>query len=156
MPHNPSRLEVVQRADDLVVQIHAFAGRHRRMLAELSPGLRNQLVRAAASVSLNLAEACGYHTPHRAVSFLDIAIGSCNEVERVVRLCSRIGIRDAAFASLLENVASVRAMTYGFRRRIERVHSGAHGPPTSEPDRTSHFGTPGPQTSETHQFDPDI
>lgn len=140
MPHNPNRLEVVQRADSLVVMVHAFAGRQRRLLSDLSPGLRNQLVRAATSVSLNIAEACGYHPVGRALSMLDIAIGSCNEVERIMRLCDKLSIRDPDIPHILGHVASVRAMTYGFRRKIAR--DATHRPPTSGPDRTSDLANP--------------
>jgi four helix bundle protein len=120
MPHNPARLQVVQRADELVVAIHAFATRHRRHLTDISPGLRGQLVRAAASVTLNLSEACGYHSTQRAIALLDVAIGSCNETERILRLCDRIGVHDSELITILEEIGGVRAMTYGFRRRLQR------------------------------------
>ena len=122
MPHNPNKLLVIGRADALAIAIHSYANRHARRLSELSPGIRNQLLRAAVSISLNLSEACGYHTATRAVSFLDVAIGSCNEVERVLTLCTRLGITDHLSATLLEDIGIVRAMTYGFRRRIQKGH----------------------------------
>jgi four helix bundle protein len=122
MPHNPNKLLVVGRADALAIAVHAYATRHSRRLAELSPGLRNQLLRSAVSISLNLSEACGYHTTTRAVSLLDVAIGSCNEVERVLTLCIRLGITDHHSSTLLEDIGTVRAMTYGFRRRLQQGH----------------------------------
>lgn len=90
------------------------------MLSDLSPGLRSQLVRAASSVALNIGEACGYHTNERVVSFLEIAIGSCNEVERIMRLCERLGVNDRIVPHILAEVAGVRMMTYGLRKRLLR------------------------------------
>ncbi len=123
MVHNPNRLLVVERADALVVDVHAFAERQARRLGTVSPGLRSQMLRASVSVSLNLSEACGYHTASRAVALLEIAIGSCNELERVLRLCARLGIRDDRLEQIIANVGTVRAMTYGFRKRLQ------HPPP---------------------------
>jgi four helix bundle protein len=118
MAHNPNRLHVVKRAEVLVTDIHAFARRHRRRLGELSPGLRNQLLRSCVSISLNLVEACGYHSAGKAAALLDVSIGSCNEVERVLSLCRLLGLEDERTAVILHEVGVVRAMLYGFRRRI--------------------------------------
>jgi len=119
MVHNPKRLMVVAKADELVVSVHAFAMTHAKQMSALSPGLRNQLLRASVSISLNLAEACGYHSTAKAVALLEVAIGSCNEAERVLALCQRLGIGSAHTVTDLQNqIASVRALTYGFRRRL--------------------------------------
>lgn len=118
MPHNPQRLLVVQRADTLVVAVHAYASHHKARFRDLSPGLRNQLLRAVTSISLNLSEACGYHTSARTIALLDVAIGSCNEVERVLRLCTKLGIADTRSDLLVNDVVTVRRMTYGLRKRI--------------------------------------
>ena len=122
MPHNPNRLLVVARAEALTVAVHRYAARHSRRLGDLSPGIRNQLLRAAVSISLNLGEACGYHTAARAASFLEIAIGSCNETERILRLCIRLGLSDPECDALLDDIGAVRALTYGFRRRLRQQH----------------------------------
>ena len=120
MPHNPYRLLVVQRADALTVVVHAYASRHRRRLADFSPGLRNQLVRASASISLNLGEACGYHSPPRVIAFLETAIGSCNEVERILSLCARLGVHDPRLSFIVSEIAGVRMMLYGLRRHLKQ------------------------------------
>jgi len=120
MAHTPNRLQVVERADALTVSVHIYAKRHARRLAELSPGLRNQLLRSAVSISLNLSEACGYHAEGRTMSFLDIAIGSCNETERILTLASKLGVRDPGTNTLLADIGTVRALIYGFRRHLQR------------------------------------
>ncbi|MCA0374456.1 MAG: four helix bundle protein [Gemmatimonadetes bacterium] len=118
MPHNPSRLQVVIRADALVVRVHQLAERHRRRIGAVSPGLRSQLLRAATSISLNLGEACGYTSPDKSAALLDVAIGSCNEVERVLRLCRRLEVLDDSVDTLLDELREIRMMTYGFRKRL--------------------------------------
>ena len=131
MAHNPQRLLVVQRADALVIEVHRLASRRARQLSQLSPGLRNQLLRAAVSVSANLAEACGPHTPQKAASQIDIAIGSLNEVERMFTLLQQLGAVGDEAAERISDVQSVRALAYGFMRRV----LGTPRPP----DRTSDF-----------------
>jgi four helix bundle protein len=120
MPHNPDRLLVTQRADALVVDVHHMVKAHGRELANASPGLRNQLLRAAVSVSANLSEACGYYEPRKAAVLIDVAIGSCNEVERMLKLMHRLELLDPAAVSLISDVQQVRAPAYGFRKRILR------------------------------------
>ena len=145
MVHNPNRLLVVERADALV-EVHAFAERQARRLGTVSPGLRSQMLRASVSVSLNICEACGYHTASRAVALLEVAIGSCNELERVLRLCARLGVRDDRLEQIIANVGIVRAMTYGFRKRLQN-----HPTPTPPPGRNAH---PRPQPSRPEPHSP--
>jgi four helix bundle protein len=118
MPHNPQRLLVVQRADRLVIALHRLASKRARQLSETSPGLRNQLLRAAVSVSANLAEACGHHTPAKAATLVEVAIGSLNEVERMLTLLQQLDVLDDDSAGLIKEAQDVRALAYGFRRRI--------------------------------------
>jgi four helix bundle protein len=132
MPHNPQRLLVVQRAESLVVAIHAYASRHRRALGDLSPGLRNQLVRAATSIALNLGEACGYGSSAKTATLLEVAIGSCNEVERIIRLCTRLGVHDNTTETIIAETCGVRAMTCGFRRRVCGLPPAPTRPPKSD------------------------
>lgn len=121
MPHNPDRLLVTQRADVLVVDVHHLVKVHGRQLANSSPGLRNQLLRAAVSVSANLSEACGYHEPRKAAALIDVAIGSCNEVERMLKLLHRLELLDPSAVTLITDVQQVRALAYGFRKRVLRT-----------------------------------
>jgi len=47
-----------------------------------------------------------------------VAIGSCNEVERVLRLCRRLEVLDDSVDTLLDELREIRMMTYGFRKRL--------------------------------------
>lgn len=144
MPHNPAKLEVIARADAVVVEVHQLAERGKRTLSDLSPGIRNQLLRAATSISLNLSEACGYHAPTKSAALLDVAIGSCNEVERLLILLQKLKAFDQSIDGLAQDVARVRRMTYGLRKHILNSHVPGTGAQQAPAD-----GTPTP-TSDQH------
>lgn len=132
MAHNPERLMVVQKADAFVVDVHCYVRATQRELADASPGLRNQLLRAAVSISNNIGESCGHHSPRRAASFIDVAIGSCNEVERMLNLLRRLSLLHAHDERLIAEVQQVRALAYGFRRKILGISSPAPAPAQAE------------------------
>lgn len=118
MGHNPHRLQVVQRAFLLSVDVHRMADLSQDAMARLSPGMRNQLLRAVNSVALNLAEGAGHESPSKTASFCTIAIGSCNEVELQLRLARALDIISGDYEPLIEEVIEVRRMTFGFRKHI--------------------------------------
>lgn len=123
MPHYPQRLLVIQRADALGIALHRLARKHARELSDLSPGLRGQLLRAAVSVSANLAEACGQSTPRKTAAQIDVAIGSLNEVERMLVLMEQLGSFGEVTRALIRDVQETRSMAYGFRKRVLSIES---------------------------------
>jgi four helix bundle protein len=109
---------VVQRAFVLSVDVHRMADRCQDAMSRLSPGMRNQLLRAVNSVALNLAEGAGHESPSKTASFCTIAIGSCNEVELQLRLARALDIISGDYEPLIEEVIEVRRMTFGFRKHV--------------------------------------
>lgn len=69
-------------------------------------------------MSANLGESCGPHSPAKAVVLIDVAIGSLNEVERLLRLLQRLGVHEVTNA-LIDDVIEVRKLAYGFRKRVQ-------------------------------------
>ncbi|WP_396224234.1 four helix bundle protein [Gemmatimonas sp.] len=61
----------------LSLAVHTAAD---ELVARRSPGLRNQLLRAAASVPANIAEAEQQTSDAQALNFLRVALGSADEV----------------------------------------------------------------------------
>jgi four helix bundle protein len=118
MGHNPHRLQVVQRAFVLSVDVHRMADRCQDAMSRLSPGMRNQLLRAVNSVALNLAEGAGHESPSKTASFCTIAIGSCNEVELQLRLARALSIISPDYEPLIDEVIEIRRMTFGFRKHV--------------------------------------
>ena len=131
MPHNPNTLQVVRRAFALSVDVHRMADHCQEQMARVSPGMRNQLLRAVNSIALNLAEGSAHESPGRTASFCTIAIGSCNEVELQLRLARALNAIPDDYELLLDEVIEIRRMTYGFRK-----HVLSHREPPSSPDRS--------------------
>lgn len=74
-------------------------------------GLSSQLRRAAVSIQANLAEGAGRRTSLDFAHFLDIALGSANEVECLTTLSGDLGYIDARTArSVGKEVSEVRRM----------------------------------------------
>lgn len=110
------KLLVWQRAHDLVLAVHATADgiRGRNYTA-----LRNQMVRAAASIDANIVEGSGQRSDKEFMRFLNIAINSANELEAHLILARDLNvIRDNRFSELLERLVSVRKMLHGLLNRI--------------------------------------
>jgi four helix bundle protein len=134
MPHNPHRLHVVQRAFVLSVDVHRMADRFHDAMARVSPGMRNQLLRAVNSVALNLAEGAGHQSAAKTAVFCTTAIGSCNEVELQLRLARALEAVPSEFDALIDEVIEVRRMTYGFRKHILGKQDAVTLPPPEPPD----------------------
>ncbi len=85
------------------------------------PGLRNQAVRAANSVSANLAEGCARSSRAEFLRFVEIAIGSANELEAHLGLARRADILSAEIhANLEERLNLVRRMLISLMRALEQ------------------------------------
>ncbi|MDE3172114.1 MAG: four helix bundle protein [Gemmatimonadota bacterium] len=72
------RLVVWEKAHQLTLSVHhAVQAMPRGKYA----GLRSQILRAAASVSTNIAEGCGHRSTKELVRFVDVAIASVTELQ---------------------------------------------------------------------------
>ena len=89
---NHRTLEVYQVAKQLALQVY-------RVAAELPASERYELARqlrkAAVSVGSNIAEGCGRSTRADLARFLDDALGSANELEFQLDLCTEAGLAPA-------------------------------------------------------------
>lgn len=84
------------------------------------PGLRNQAVRAANSVSANVAEGCARPSRAEFLRFVGIAIGSANELESHLGLARRARILSAEkHANLDGRLNLVRRMLISLMRALE-------------------------------------
>ena len=85
------------------------------------PGLRSQTVRAANSVSSNLAEGCARPGRAEFLRFVGIAIASANELESHLGMATRARILSAeTHANLVERLNLVRRMLISLLRVLER------------------------------------
>jgi four helix bundle protein len=83
------------------------------------PKLRDQCLRAAASISANIVEGCGLATRKEFSRYLAIAINSSKETEHHLLRLFRARVIDAAMYYDFEaRVIEVRKMLYGLRKRV--------------------------------------
>jgi four helix bundle protein len=133
------KLRVWHLAQELSLEvIEALSERAVRRV----PGLHNQAVRAANSVSANLAEGCARSSRAEFLRFVGIAIGSANELEAHLRLASRASILSAEIhTNLEERLNLVRRMLISLMRALEqqiaadedRARQDARRAPASNP-----------------------
>ncbi len=85
------------------------------------PGLRSQAIRAATSVAANLAEGCSRQTRVEFLRFVEIALGSHNELAAHLRLGLDAGvISEGDYTKLIGDLDLVRRMLISLMRTLQR------------------------------------
>lgn len=118
-------LQVWNKAQTLSLTLH-----HRldpRTCARYAPGLRAQLLRAAASVPATLLEGGGRGADLVPARHLAAAIASAGELENHLLLAAHLGAVRGDPDDLFLEVADIRAMLYALRRAIQQRPPGAGG-----------------------------
>ncbi|HUQ82020.1 MAG TPA: four helix bundle protein [Gemmatimonadaceae bacterium] len=109
-------LAVWQRAHELAVLCHRTPFRRG---PHASPGLRSQLLRAAASIAANIAEGAGQRSMAQFARFLEIAISSTHELDNHIELARSLGMIEARAADSLQALTwEVARMLTGLHRRV--------------------------------------
>ena len=91
------------------------------MPLRVAPGLRAQLLRAASSVSANIAEGAGKRSEAEFARYLDIALGSARELENHLLLARDLGCgTSAAFDQHIEDVDEVKRIVFSLARAVRR------------------------------------
>ncbi|HEY4936475.1 MAG TPA: four helix bundle protein [Puia sp.] len=81
--------------------------------------LANQLKRAAYSVPFNIVEGCGRNTDKDFAHFLDMSLGSAQEVEYCLLLAKDLAfINDGQYQILYEKVNGIKAMIINLIKRV--------------------------------------
>jgi four helix bundle protein len=119
------KYEGFKRADRLVLEVYkltaSFPG------SELF-GLAAQMRRAAYSIPMNLAEGAARAGAREFAQFINVAVGSCEEVRYQIHLACALGyIRDRAAADLDASYEEVKKMLAGLLRRVAGRSLGSWG-----------------------------
>ena len=81
--------------------------------------LRNQLFRAAMSISANIAEGSSQRTKREFARFVGVALSSCSEVEHHLIVARDLEVVPrSTFDSLVSQTIDVRKMLYGLRKTL--------------------------------------
>jgi four helix bundle protein len=107
-------LPVWQAASNLAVHIYALG---EKPLLRRHRSLRDQIERAALSVSNNIAEGFERGTTNELLAFLYIARGSSGEVRSMLCVMKRM----AAFSGLKSEILNMKSLAEGISRQIEQA-----------------------------------
>ena len=82
-------------------------------------GLCDQLQRAAVSISSNIAEGCARPSDNDFAHFLDVALGSCYEVETQLIIAKNVGyIQETLYNELLDNLQNIEKQMAGLIGKV--------------------------------------
>jgi len=110
------QLTVWEKAHQLALSVYRETQCYPK---EETYGLTSQTRRAASSVPTNIAEGCGRNSDQDFARFLQIAMGSVNELDYQLILAQDLGyLRDNVFNSLAQSVMEVKRMLASLIRKV--------------------------------------
>lgn len=114
--HNFKELKVWQKSIELVIEIYEFT---KNIPNEERFGIVSQLQRAVISISCNISEGAGKSSNKDFKRFLDIALGSTNEVENLIIICNRLSyIEEESSSLVINNIQEIRKMIIGLKKSL--------------------------------------
>ena len=118
MSRNHEELEAFRLADALVPQVY-------RVTAFLPPeerfGLQSQIRRAAISVPTNLVEGCTRESTREYLRFVEIALGSAQELDYLLRLLPRLSLPSEGIPELASQSQRIARMLQGLMSSLKRL-----------------------------------
>ncbi len=129
MSRNHEELEAFQLADALVVGIY-------KATASFPPeeryGLQSQIRRASVSVPTNLVEGSSRESTREYIRFVEIALGSAQELEYLLKLSIRLRMSISNISVELQQVNQLIRMLQGLLASLRRL-LGSPGARSPEP-----------------------
>ncbi len=111
-------LQIWQQSHELT--LHIYNVTKQQFPKEELFALTSQIRRASSSIACNIAEGCGRKTNADFSHFLQMAIGSCSEVEYQILLAKDLGyISETLFNTLTDQVVSTRRKIINFQKKLE-------------------------------------
>ena len=109
-------LQVWQKAHALSLNVDRVC---KGIRLPMYASLRNQLFRAAMSISANIAEGSSQRTKKEFARFVGVALSSCSEVEHHLIVARDLKVVPlSTFDSLVSQTIDVRKMLYGLRKML--------------------------------------
>jgi len=110
-------MQVWHKAHSLVIKIYKLTS---LFPADEKFGLISQMRRAVSSIAINIAEGCGRGSNIEFKRFLDIAMGSANEVEYEILLARDLEyIDDKYYNEIMSYIEEVKKMLTSYINRIK-------------------------------------
>jgi four helix bundle protein len=115
--HNFKELKVWKKAIDFVVEVYTISDKFPE---KENFGITSQLRRAAVSVSCNISEGAAKSPNKDFNRFLEMAIGSANEVENLIIICNRLRyIKDEDSNIAIDKIHEIGKMIVGFQKTLK-------------------------------------
>lgn len=114
--HDFRKLAVWRRSMDLAEQIYRISG---ALPADERYGMASQMKRCSVSIPSNIAEGAGRGTKRQFRYYLEISMGSCNELQTQLELAFRFKyIEEQVLIGLGEEIIQVYKMISSFYRSL--------------------------------------
>ena len=115
--HNFKELIVWQKARVLVVEVYKIT---RNFPEEEKYALTSQIKRSVISIPSNIAEGAGRNTEKDFSHFLDIALGSANELEsQIINATDLEFISKNEVVNIYNMIVEVQKLIYSFQKKIK-------------------------------------
>ena len=111
------RYKVFTKAHQLTLEIYKTVSKFPK---EETFGLISQMRRAAYSIPMNLAEGAARHSSGEFCQFVNVALGSCEEVRYQLQLARDLGyLRETEYVHLSEGYEEVKKMLSGLHKKLK-------------------------------------
>jgi four helix bundle protein len=109
-------LEIWKKSHQLTLKIYKTT---KHFPKEEMFGLTSQMRRSSSSIPTNIAEGCGRNSNPQLANFLQIASGSCSELQYQIILSKELSyITEEVFYEIHTDVIDVRRMIFGYRDKL--------------------------------------
>jgi four helix bundle protein len=125
-----NRLVIWQQSHQLVLKVYQVTAHFPS--AEIF-GLTSQMRRASISIPSNIAEGCGRKSAADFARFLQVAHGSCTELEYQILLSKELGyLNEPEFIDLHTRITTIGKMLYNFLSRLTSSSTPPRQQPTAD------------------------
>lgn len=113
---NFKKLKIWQNGMDIVTGIYQLT---RDFPPEEKYGLTSQMNRAAISIPSNISEGSSRGSANEYRYFIQIALGSCFELETQLLITERLGISNSELSQLKQMINEEQKMLMGFINKLQ-------------------------------------